>query len=447
MTRRRSLRGFTLIELAIALMAGLIVAMGIVALSREATRTFHEEVRSAAAEATLRTAIDRLRADIQRAGFMSTANIVADPLLARPPGSTAPPGNPNCAKFGTICSLAAVHVTDGGSVALAPLSTVQTPALAPDWIDIAGNMTSVEQFEVQAVLPVVSGQCQRILLSQSSAAYARVAVGGSPAKDLQNMFAPDSASQFIVRVVDDTGRSQFLATCLSCTTANTTAGLDGVQPFICVDPSTQVQNAKATGNVGGVSGFGSGRAWVNPVQVVRWQIMAATSEPAVFQIGLGTQAFGGVVDPNKYDLVRAYVGMDGNIIQNTMEVVAEYAVDLDFAFSFETGTPTQSASQTYSFGVTHNTNLVEWTATTLSAAVLAGAIPERLRSVRVRLATRVAQPDRSVDITSDAGAFIYRYCVNASGCTNLVDPNVPQWARTRTITTEVSLPNLEMDFY
>lgn len=108
MKRRRHSTGFTLIELAIALTAGLIVAMGIVALSREATRTFHEEVRSAAAEATLRTAIDRLRADIQRAGFMSTANIVADPLLVGKLVANAnPPGISDCTTYSTICNLAA----------------------------------------------------------------------------------------------------------------------------------------------------------------------------------------------------------------------------------------------------------------------------------------------------------------------------------------------------
>ena len=180
------------------------------------------------------------------------------------------------------------------------------------------------------------------------------------------------------------------------------------------------------------------------LQVVRWQIMAATSEPPVFENGLGAQTFGGV-DPNKYDLVRAYVGMNGAIILSTMEVVAEYAVDFDFAFSFETGTATQPVSQTFWSGdTTHNPNWVEWTG---NLPAVAGAQPQRLRSLRVRLATRVAQPDRSVNIPANAGPFLYRYCLNAAGCAQSVDPNFPQWARTRTITTDVSMPNLATDFY
>ena len=458
MTRRPTHHGFTLLELSFALTAGLIVAMGIVALSREATRTFHEEVRSAAAEATLRTAIDRLRADIQRAGFMSTGNIAADPLLVgKPAGQTTPPGVLDCGTYNAICNLTAIHVTDqgfGGNTAL-PLSGVQVPSLNPAWIDIAGNMTSVEQFAVQAVLPVTNGaQCQTILLSQTSATYARIVASvysqnqqADTASELQHIFAPYSGAQFIVRVVDDTGHSQYLATCPGTPTSNAAAGFLNGQPFVQVDSRTPVQTARETGNVGGVSGFGSGRAWVNPVQIVRWQIMAATAEQPMYQAGLGAMAFGGT-DPTKYDLVRSYLGMDGNPIAATQEVVAEYAVDLDFAFSFEAGTPLQPNTLTYGFeDKVHRQNSVEW-ASTPGQGLPAGIIPQRLRAVRVRLATRVALPDRTVNIVpNNAGEFIYRYCVNPNGCTNLTDANLPQWARTRTITADVSLPNLATAFY
>ena len=84
--RRRS-AGFTLVELTVALLAGLIVAMGIVSLAKESTQTFHEEVRAAAAEAALRTAVDRLGADLARAGYMSTGNVLADTNIARPIGA------------------------------------------------------------------------------------------------------------------------------------------------------------------------------------------------------------------------------------------------------------------------------------------------------------------------------------------------------------------------
>ena len=47
-------------------------------------------MRSSAAEANLRTAIDRLRADLGRAGYMSTGNIATDPLIAKAPRHAEP---------------------------------------------------------------------------------------------------------------------------------------------------------------------------------------------------------------------------------------------------------------------------------------------------------------------------------------------------------------------
>ena len=144
--RRASARGFTLVELTVALLAGLIVAMGIVALSREATRTFHDEMRTSAAEATLRTAVDRLRTDLQRAAFMSTGNISGDPFIAKAPGQTNWANLPN--GMNGLRKLASIRLEEGGSVTNGglTLSGVQSPALAPDAIEIAGNMTSAEQF-------------------------------------------------------------------------------------------------------------------------------------------------------------------------------------------------------------------------------------------------------------------------------------------------------------
>ena len=89
MRRRRYNSGFTLIELMVSLIAGLAVALAVVALSTEATATFHEEARTAAAEMALRTAAERLRSDLQRAAYMSTGNIQTDPYIAHAPGTAA----------------------------------------------------------------------------------------------------------------------------------------------------------------------------------------------------------------------------------------------------------------------------------------------------------------------------------------------------------------------
>ena len=75
--------------------------------------------------------------------------------------------------------------------------------------------------------------------------------------------------------------------------------------------------------------------------------------------------------------------------------------------------------------------------------------PQRIRSARVRLVTRAAQADRTVNVpVSNFGVqeFMYRYCVNAVPSCATNDQTL-RWARARTVTAEVALPNPSQDFY
>ena len=475
MKRRGSQSGFTLVELTVALVAGLIVAMGIVGLSHEATATFNEEVRNSSAESGLRTAVDRLRSDLQRAGDMSTGNIMSDTMIATPAGQT------NVYNIGAnmngLRQLAAIQLTEGGSVTKNPgigtLSGAQSPALAPDLLLIGGNMTCAEQFDVQAVLPA-AGNCQQILLSPVSPAIYRVATAGlanipAASAELNNAFAPvignGATAQFMVRLLDDTGHSQYLATCQQAQVAGITAG---GQPFIWVDAiNTKVRTSQDTGGIGGVSGYAAGRAWVNPVQVVRWEIASTTEEAAnqkQFVNGLGSVVQSAQVDANKYDLIRSYVDALGNPIYQTSEVIAEYAVDFDVAFTVDTtvympaGTSTPNLTLTptmVSYAFDDAADNATWgaplTAAGPPASPPANQGPQRIRSVRARLVTRTALADRvgTIPVVSQytQEEFMYRYCMQTGGCTGTNSGNLPWFARARTITTEVSLPNNSASIY
>lgn len=441
-----------MVELVVALLAGLLVAAGIVTLSREATNTFHEEARASAAEAGLRAAIDRLRADLQRGGFMSTGNIVTDPMIAAAPGAahyaaaTAP---------AAIQTLASILYSAGGSLAknltnASPaLTTEQSPALAPDLIDIGGNLTTADQFDVAYIAPAV-GNCTTIYLSPTSPAMYRIMGNGTAgATELLNIFQPDPtyAQEFIVRLVDDSGHTQFLETCGSGASApGAVAGVVGGQPYVSVNTqATPLQMGVNTGTVGGLVGFAAGRAWVNPVQIVQWEITSSSStndpEPAQFLNGLEATS-NGATDPTKYDLMRSLLDATGVIVPSTSEIVAEYAVDLGFAFSVDTGTALLPNVVTYPFNNPSNV-------TAAGAVSNPSATPERIRTVRARLAVRTAQPDRSVGIgllpaNYGSETYLYRYCV--ASC-----PSPPAsalaWARVRTVTTEVDLPNQSANYY
>jgi prepilin-type N-terminal cleavage/methylation domain-containing protein len=459
--------GFTLIELTVSLVAGLIVALGIMALSKEATRTFNEEVRGAAAEATMRTAIDRLRADLQRAGYMSTAQIMGDPTLAKVPGTLNAAG----VKLAGIQHLQSVYLNSGGSLANGlTLSGFQTPALTPDSFDLGGNMTTAEQFEVQMVMPTAGGGCTQILLSSASAAMYRIAATGlgTPASnfELRNAFQPvppGLSTQFIVRLVDTTGHTQYLATCPTAAAA----GFNGTQPYVNVDTSsTPIQYASQTTGagvgqqaIGGVTGYCVG-CILNPVQLVRWEVTSSTNEAAntaQYAIGLDNTPTGyvagvGTLDPNKYDLVRTYLDASDNYVYETSEVVAEYAVDLKLAFSVDATILGDQFPAITTLAFTDTTNATRWAPTVSPLSVPApNQGPQRIRSARVRLVTRAAQPDRTVTVgvPSPGGLatdFMYRYCVNSSPSCATSDGTL-RWARARTVTAEVSLPNQSQDFF
>jgi type II secretory pathway pseudopilin PulG len=321
-TRIRRSAGFTLVELTVAMVAGLIVAMGIVALSRAATKTFNEEIRSSAAESALRTAVDRLRADLQRAAFMSTGNVQSDNLINRVVTSTnnlpsVPTG------FQGLRSLSALQIGYQGSTTAntIPQSALQVVPVAPDWIQIGGNMTCADQFDVAMIMPP-NGNCQQIMLSPVSASMYRVVTAGmstaAGSQQLSNVFAPvatgGSANQFMVRLLDNQGCSQYLATCPGLAAP---AGITNGQPFVWIDaintPILTAQSGQQTTCT--LSGYAAGSAWVNPVQIVRWEIMSTTDEQTrvpQYVNGLGSILNNANVDALKYDLVRTFVDA-GNI--------------------------------------------------------------------------------------------------------------------------------------
>ena len=446
--RARRGAGFTLVELLVAMVAGLIVSLAIVGISKEATTTFHEETRVAGAEMQLRTAVDRLRSDLQRASFMSTGNVVVDPQVARAPGAA---GNANmpAAMYG-LRRLAGIRLIAGGSAAATPLSSTVENGLNPDAIELAGNFTSTEQLVATSV---VSGQSicggQRIYLDvQSSPAMWRLlgiseaGTSASYATTLKLAFQPiagitsgDSGTtdngQFIVRVGDDTGHFQYVAT---CKVPSAGWGSTIPQPYIDIDPNTPIMTAAQLGTNGGISGTGAGRITVNPVQIVRWQLGGAVVNPTA--------------DPTKYDLTRQYIDVNG-VAAGPAELVAEYAIDLKFAFSVDPSTDITggAASQTvYAFDDATNATWAADVSDPVGKVQNPG--PQRIRSVRVRLASRAAMADRSQPL--DAGAnYTFRYCVAtaADGGSTACTPGSTGWARARTIVTEVALTNQARMFY
>ncbi len=442
--RRAAERGFTLSELMIAMVAGLIVALAVVSLSNEATNTFHEEGRTAAAEMGLRTAIDRVRNDLIRSGFMSTANIWADPLIAHAPSQ---PNLPDKTTYPGLAKLQSVRLGYQGSMSDALVKTISTAnGLAPDSLDLSGNFTSAEAFVVRSA---VAGGCGTVLtLETDSPAVLRVLATASPAATINALFQPVPGATFAVRIEDDSGRFQYLPTCSSGGGVATVTGA-GIAATVVVNVVTngafKLLSAKDTSMNGGATGLGVGRLLVNPVQTVRWQLRPLVAADTVYSTQFN--ALGAGNPGNALHLFRSFVDASGNLLLASSELVAEYAVDFKIGLSADLTVATTGPHPLTVFGLSDANNSLQNVAGDVSDSTLnPAARPQRIRSVRLRLSTRSAIADRSAALTAPSanaqqGQYPLRYCTLSAGCVT------SGWSRVRTQTTEVALPNSAKAFY
>src|SRR4051794_23668307 len=74
-------RGFTLVELLVAMAAGLTVSMAAFLLSKNATRFFQNEARVSAAHLAATLGLNRISTDLQRAALFSSGNVLKDPTV------------------------------------------------------------------------------------------------------------------------------------------------------------------------------------------------------------------------------------------------------------------------------------------------------------------------------------------------------------------------------
>ena len=421
-------RAFTLVELMVSLLAGLIVTIAVVGLARTATTTFYEEARLSTTEATVRSASERLRQDLARVAFMSTGNI----RLARNDSPSVPfgqkiahiPGAVTPSRYGALTDdLQGIRLTVGGSLAGAQgpnnLSTVNV--LNPDSIEMTGNYTTDDSYRGR-----MGGSNSVVLTVADDPAIARLINGPTPILAVRNAFTPGAPTgaipPFVVRVVDPRGCLHFVVVDGVTATATTVTLTFG--PAVSGNPvllPTEDQSTCGANDQEEVT--------VNPVQTVRWYIAATNPalapDPAIGQTG------------NKFDLYREIVDAAGASVASPggRQVVAEYAIDLKFGLSVDSPSPTlPPPTNQLTFDMdTDGVSIAKW-GQAASATSVGNEAPHRIRSVRFRLATRAALPDRDAPLAILPPPYISRYCVDVA---------VPckKFARARTIMSEVALTN------
>ena len=136
-------------------------------------------------------------------------------------------------------------------------------------------------------------------------------------------------------------------------------------------------------------------------------------------------------DDDRHELVRYEIdATDGAPIAGTVELIAEYAVDLRFGGTWAEEVVAGGQSlQTLKRKAPgeDGTFYTKWARNPTITPPLPG--PERLRALQVRLAVRSRLPDRTEPLAMPGGS-LYRYKL-ANG----------KYARVRSLQAEVALPN------
>lgn len=422
-----SRRGFTLVELMVSLVAGLIVTVAVVGLARTATNTFYEQARLSTTEGTVRSAAERLRQDLSRTSFMSTGNI----HLARNDSSSVPfgqkishiPGAVSPARYTEVANLQGIRINVGGSAAAAPISVLN--GLNPDSIELTGNFTTDDSYRGRLNGNVVT------LNPISDVAVARLIAGPDPNAAVTNAFcpgtvAPGACPPHLARVIDPRGCQHYVVISAVSGTA-TSATITFAAPSGGGSPVlTPAQDQSTCG------ANDQEEVTISPLQKVRWYLAqtktALQPDPAIETID------------RKYDLYREILDATGAPIPapGGPQVVAEYAVDLKFGISVDdpaAGLVPPANHKSFDMdGAPADVAL--WTRAA-STTIVGGPGPQRVRSVRFRLATRAALTDRKENMTliPTQPQYISRYCTETplGTCT--------KWARVRTIMSEVTLMN------
>lgn len=412
---RRARQGFTLVELLIATLSGLLIAAAAFLLARNASSFFQAEAGITTAQFSNMLGFSRLQEDIRRASMMSSPNVIADPLRC---GDIAgwPAG---------MLELAGVRIEQGGSVVrhAADHGLSLTNGTQPDALIIGGLFGSTEHFAIQTMTEDGGGGYTILLQNDGAMTRTKLAAGVGAAA-LAQLFRVGR----LLRLVDPEGRTAY-GVISGINTGGTNVSLS-----IANAPAMPVRSTAETCGcslpcIGGL---------VNPIARVLYDVRSVDEVTYPQYAGLYENAshalagaHKGIVPPPRTELIRVELDADDRELPDTLEILAEYAVDFKLGMSTATPGPPPNNIPTITRFDLNDPNIVA-----IAGPLGAAATPQRVRSIQLRLGVRAARRDREVAITNppDGGFFRYNLGVDASG-------NARGFVRVRTLVADVSLPN------
>lgn len=401
--RHQRSRGFTLVELLVAMTGALMLSTSVFLLAKHSTALYQEESRVANASLASVIGFERLRADIARAGYMASPNVQRDPFVCGTPATD--PSWPT-----QLRSLSSVTITQSPLVDLP--SVISANDLRPHRLLLAGNYSSAEALPVRAIYP--SGGAIQVDLQVQSPAMARLGYL-EPDIDttrqlsiLQAVFPVGRA----VRLVDKAGRHHY----------GTIAAVQAVpQPSLILEPDQPTLQFRSGSSLGcGLSGETG--SLINTVNFIRYEIRQLQGADRARYAPIYALD-GPDYDAQRTELVRSELDPSGTPIAGTAELIAEYAVDLRFRL-------TVAPSDSVPLQRVNEDAIGDWAGPAAGLAPNRG--PQLIRSVHTWLSVRSRAADRAQGIDTEEGP-LFRIGLGPSGAA--------PFARVRTVRGHVVLHN------
>ena len=414
-------RGFTLVELMVAVTGGLFVSVIVFAMARQGTRFYQQETRVAEATLAATIGMQRLRADIGRAGYMSTPYI----------GSTPASSDPNlCMDY----SLAANNSASAGPItllrdmrslqfaedtAIEGNSDIGAASIKPDKIQLSGAYQSADRY-IAGVLQTNGGFLDVPLQPNIGAMgrYRYLFLSAAAQQSLlDSLFQPGR----LLRLVNEYGRIAYGLISTALRNGDVTASLPTIK--LQALPAIPLQGGAST-----VCTFSGVGVEVNVVNFYQYRIADLRNDACTTGGRLG-QLYSSTANPadaNRTELVREELNpVGGAPFANTCpEIVAEYAVDLKFEVTATTATTPPSLLST-------GPNTTDKVSDYHIAPLGKDLRPQRIRSVHARLSVRSREADRTANVPS-AMTGLYRIGVGTDHKT---------FARVRTLQADIAVPN------
>jgi prepilin-type N-terminal cleavage/methylation domain-containing protein len=424
-------RGFSLLELMVALTLGGIAITSIYAVGAASTRTFHQQHQVATTQSSLRIAMGQIKRDFGRAGFMATPN-ANGPMcqtIAAPLHAPAPTGNGSLAGIARYDSdfcgnttngcdnISRVVIGTGGSTTGVDTDANKKANFVGDSVVMMGNYDTASEY---------AGV--RLLGGNSSIAV------GATWHAFQTDFmqwvadAPTTFDSDAFNAVFPVGRLIRIRTTKGQYHFATVTGV--VAPNLTANPPMDAQIAFAPAVPAACATDVDG-AWVAPVNFIRYYPRNTqnnddaekfeTSGPAAQLIRQETQPAA---------KLTAFALANGPLAER---VVLDYLVAFRLRFILNTVpiSPTGATIDVYKVGPGNSDGDVN-------------ATPEMVRAVYIDLAARTPEQDRSL-------AWSEKGCgpetPGSIGRCFLVFGNRPGSARVRSLHAEVFLPNIAFEGY